>query len=219
MIKMKSILLIIGLSVAIQAFADTQVNVVGLFNNKALVMINNTGPHTLTAGQTKNGVKLLSSNSDIATLVIEGKRQMLRMGQAASVGANTASLDGEVNSPVNLYADKSGHFFGDLKINGASFKYVVDTGATNVTMNSADAKYAKIDYSNGQKVNMATANGNVLATNVTVNTLYIGTIVLNNVNVTIVEGGSPPFVLLGMSAQNRLNIKRENSLMTLSKKY
>ncbi len=95
----------------------------------------------------------------------------------------------------------------------------MDTGATNVTMNSADANFAKINYSNGQKVNMATANGVVSAINVNVNTLNIGTIVLNNVNVTIVEGGSPPFVLLGMSAQNRLNIKRENSIMTLSKKY
>lgn len=219
MMKMKSALLIACLSIAMQVLADTQVNVVGLFNNKALVMINGSGPHTLTAGQTTNGVKLISSNSDAATMIIEGKRQVLRMGQAAFVGGGSTSEEGDVNSPVNLYADQSGHFFGDLKINGASLKYIVDTGATNVTLNSADANYAKINYANGQKVEMATANGIVSATNVSVNTMHIGTIVLNNVNVTIVEGGSPPFVLLGMSAQNRLNIKRDNSVMTLTKKY
>lgn len=217
--KMKNILFVTCLCIAVQVRADTQINVVGLFNNKALVMINGSGPYTLTAGQTTNGVKLISSNSDVATMIIEGNRQVLRMGQAAFIGDRPTSQAGEVNLPVNLYADQSGHFFGELKINGTSLKYIVDTGATNVTMNSADAKFAKINYSNGQKVEMATANGNVSATNVSVNTLHIGTIVLNNVNVTIVEGGSPPFVLLGMSAQNRLNIKRDNSIMTLTKKY
>jgi aspartyl protease family protein len=219
MIKLKCTLLIVSLGIAMQALADTQVNVVGLFSNKALVMINGSGPYTLTAGQTTNGVKLVSSNSDAATIIVEGKRQTLRMGQAAFVGSSAPSQESEVNQPVNLYADQSGHFFGNLKINGASLKYIVDTGATNVTMNSADANYAKINYSNGQKVEMATANGNVSATNVSINTLHIGTIVLNNVNATIVEGGSPPFVLLGMSAQNRLNIKRDNTIMTLTKKY
>lgn len=114
---------------------------------------------------------------------------------------------------------KGGHFFGYLTINGSSLKYVVDTGATNVTMNSNDAKAAKVNYEQGRKVNMATANGVVPAFTVTLNTLKIGTIILNNVDVTVIDGTSPPFVLLGMSAQNRLNIKRENSIMTLTKKY
>jgi aspartyl protease family protein len=204
----------------LKAVADTQVNVVGLFNNKALIMINGSGPHSLKAGQIKNGVKLISANSSSATLLIEGNRQVLGMGQAASVGsANNSSSESELNSPVHLYADSAGHFFGNLTINGASLKYVIDSGATSVTLNSGDAKYAKIDYARGQKVTMSTANGVVSAHQVTLNTLKIGTIILNNVEATIIEGGSPPFVLLGMSAQNRLDIKRENSTMTLTKKY
>ena len=202
------------------ATADTQVNVVGLFSNKALLMINGSGPHSLKAGQTKNGVKLISANSSAATLLIEGNRQVLGMGQAASVGAsNSDASESGVNTPVHLYADSAGHFFGNLTINGASLKYVVDSGATSVTLNSGDAKYAKIDYTIGQKVSMATANGVVSAHRVTLNTLKIGTIILNNIEATIIEGGSPPFVLLGMTAQNRLDIKRENSTMTLTKKY
>ena len=215
MFKIKSILFVASLCFALQAVADSQVNVVGLFSNKALVMINGSGPHSLRAGQTKNGVKLISATSNAATLVVEGERQVLRMGQAASVRGSSEG----VNSPVSLYADKSGHFFGNLTIRGASLKYVVDTGATTVAMNSGDAKYAKIDYLKGTKVRMATANGVVEAYNVTLNTLKIGTIVLNNVQATVIEGGSPPFVLLGMSAQNRLDVKRENSIMTLTKKY
>ncbi len=203
---------------SMHVLADTQINIVGLFNNKALVMINGSGPHHLQAGQTKSGVKLLSANSDAATLEIEGKRRVLKMGQAAFVAVSPSAPDA-VNSPVSLYADQAGHFFGNLTLNGGSFKYIIDSGATNVTLNSDDAKAAKIDYKQGIKVNMATANGVIPAFKITLNTLKIGTIVLNNVDATVIEGSSPPFILLGMSAQNRLNIKRENSIMTLTKKY
>ena len=198
------------------AFASTQVNVVGLFNNKALISINGGNPQSISAGQTKNGVKLISANSESATFMVEGKRQVLKMGQAASVAASAGPVN---NDPVNLYADSRGHFYGNLNINGASLKYVVDTGATSVAMNSGDAKFAKIDYEKGEKVTVSTANGEVGAYLVKLNTLKIGTIILNNIDAVIHEGGSPPYVLLGMSALNRVEMKRDNTIMTLTKKY
>lgn len=202
--------------VCVSAYASTQVNVVGLFSNKAIVTINGGAPQSLSAGQTKNGVKLITADSESATFMIEGKRQVLKMGQAASVAASTGA---EANSPVSLYADSRGHFYGNLSINGASLKYVVDTGATSVAMNSGDAKFARIDYENGERVTLSTANGEVGAYLVKLNTLKIGTIILNNVEAVIHEGGSPPYVLLGMSALNRVEMRRENSVMTLTKKY
>lgn len=220
MINFKKTFFIITLCFAIQAFAGTQVNVVGLFNNKALVMINGTGPHSLRTGQTKKGVKLISANSNAATLVVEGKRKTLGMGQAASVGSSrTGGSSGGVNGPVHLYADSRGHFFGNLTVNGASLKYLVDSGATTVAMNSADAKFARINYANGRKVKANTANGVVDMYLVTLNTVKIGTIVLNNVEASVIEGTSPTYVLLGMSVQNRMNITRENSRLTMTKKY
>jgi aspartyl protease family protein len=195
--------------------------VVGLFNDKAVVMINGGKPQRISIGQTVDGVKLVSADSSGATFVVDGKRQVLKMGQSASIASSggTTTNEGGVNSPVNLYADSAGHFYGNLSINGATLKYVVDTGATTVAMNSGDAKYAKIDYEKGEKVNVSTANGVTQAYLVTINTLKIGTIVLNNVQATVNEGGSPPVVLLGMTAQNHLDVKRENSIMTLTKKY
>ncbi len=217
--KIKSILLLIISMMMVQAYADTRVNVVGLFNNKALIIINGGSPQNIRAGQTKNGVKLISANSNAATFIVEGKRKTLKMGQAASVGGRSASSSsGGVNSPVNLYADSRGHFYGKLTINGASLKYLIDSGATTVALNSGDAKYAKIDFANGRKVNMSTANGIVQAREVTLNTLKIGTIILHNIRATVLEGGSPSIVLLGMSAQNKLNVRRENSILTLTKK-
>ena len=201
---------------ATQAVANTQINVVGLFNNKALVIINGASPQTLSSGQTKNGVKLITATSESAIFLVEGKQQTLKMGQAASVIANTAPAN---NDPVSLYATSQGHFYGNLSINGVSLKYVVDTGATSVAMNSGDAKHAKIDYEKGEKGTASTANGLVSVYRLKLNTLKIGTIILNNVDVSVIEGGFPSEVLLGMSALNRMDMRRDNSVMTLTKKY
>ena len=200
---------------ASQTLADTRLNVVGLFSGKALVSINGGAPQSIGAGQTKNGVKLISADSESATFMVEGKRQTLKMGQAASVAGSAGPVS---NDPVSLFADSRGHFTGNLSINGASLKYLVDTGATTVALNSGDAKFAKIDYEKGEKVPVNTANGVVMAYLVKVNTLKIGSITLNNVDVIVNEGGSPEMVLLGMSALNKLDMKRDNSIMTLTKK-
>jgi len=198
------------------AYADTQVNVVGLFNGKALLTINGSTPQTLSVGQTKNGVKLVAADSQQATLLIEGKTKVLGMGQGVSAGGGAESTQ---NQSVSLYADSSGHFFGNATVNGANLRYVVDTGATTVALNSADAKRANIDYLKGEKSVASTASGNVVAYRVTLNTLKIGSIVLSNVEAAVIEGGFPEVVLLGMSALNRIDMKRDNTTMTLTKKY
>jgi aspartyl protease family protein len=198
------------------AFAETRLNVVGLFSGKALVSINGSAPQSIGAGQTKSGVKLISADSESATFMVEGKRQTLKMGQAASVAGSAGPAN---NSPVSLYADQAGHFLGNLTINGVSLKYLVDTGASSVAMNGGDAKFAKIDYEKGEKGISSTANGVVQVYRIKLNTLKIGSIVLNNVDAAVIEGGSPTVVLLGMSALNRLDMKHDNSILTLTKKY
>ena len=136
----KQVLICLTALLAAPALAATQLNVVGLFSNKAVVAINGSAPQTISAGQTKNGVKLISADSESATFLVEGKQQTLKMGQAASVAGGSASAN---NAPVSLYADQAGHFFGNLSINGASLKYVVDTGATTVALRSEERRVGK----------------------------------------------------------------------------
>ena len=194
--------------------ADTQVNVVGLFNGKALVMVNNGKPQTLSVGQTSGEVKLIASDSQTATFQIEGKRRTLSMGQAASVAGAVGAI-----ASVTLYANGGGHHEGEAIINGSPLKYVVDTGATTVAMNSGDAKYAHIDYTKGEPMQASTANGLVSGYRVMLSSVKLGGITLNNVEAAVLEGGFPQEVLLGNSALTRLDMKREGIALTLTKKY
>lgn len=198
------------------AQATTQVNVVGLFSNKAVVIINGGKPKTLSVGQTSDGVKLLAADSKTATLQIEGKTQQLGMGQAASVGGNNANAG---VASVTLYANTEGHFISECYVNGVPLKFLLDTGATTVALNSGDAKFAKIDYKRGEPIQVSTANGIATAYRVTIATLKIGAVTLNQVEASVIEGGSPSVVLLGMSALNRLDMKRQDIALTLTKKY
>lgn len=198
------------------ALADTQVNVVGLFAGKAVIIVNNGKPQTLSVGQSsREGVKLLAADSRQATLEVEGVRRELGMGQGVSVAGTAPSASGS----VTLYADSAGHYFTTGQINGATLKFLVDTGATTIAMNSGDARYAGIDYRKGRRVQIQTANGGAIGYRVAVNKLKLGGVVLHQVDAIVLEGGSPEVVLLGMSALNRLEMKREGIALTLTKKY
>ena len=162
-------LMAISLMVYRAANAATEVNVVGLFSNKAVLVINGGKPKTLTVGESSNGVKLIAADSSIATLMIEGRLRQVGMGQAASIGGDASK---GVES-VTLYANPDGHFVSDCVINGASFKFLLDTGATTVAMNSGDAQFAHIDYKRGIPTEVTTANGVVTAYRITLASIKI----------------------------------------------
>lgn len=201
----------------LNAQADTEVNVVGLFTGKAVLIINKAKPVTLSLGQVSQGVKLLSADSNKVVVEIEGKRKELGMGQAASVATQQDAA--AASGTVTMYADTAGHYFSEGTINGYPRKFIVDTGASTVVMNSNDATNAGIDYTKGTLIPMQAAGGIVHGYQISIRTLKLRDMVLNQVDAVVLEGNSPPFVLLGMSALNRVDMKREGIALTLTKKY
>jgi aspartyl protease family protein len=206
-------------AVALAGFAGTvhavDVEVVGLFAGKAVVRIDNGAPRTLAVGQASpEGVRLLRADSNEAEFEVAGKRQVLGLGRGRFGGASTAQ-----NPSVTLYADGRGHFLADGTINGVAARFLVDTGATSVAMNSRDAKRFGLDYRKGQRLAASTANGVVEVYSVKLDRVQIGGIALTSVDAVVREGDSPPIVLIGMSVLNRLEMKRDGGLMTLIKRY
>ena len=192
----------------------TDVGVIGLFPGKAVVVIDGGSPRVLTAGQKPvDGVALLSTDRETATLLIDGQKKTLRIGQhqggTAAPSAQSATLT----------ANPQGHFVVDGQINGGSVRFLVDTGATAVSLSSTDAKRLGIDYRRGEPGLMGTANGAAVAYKVRLDTVRIGDIVVNNVDAAVLEGNPMPFALLGMSFLNRMDMKRAGQTMVLIRRF
>ncbi len=210
--KSSGVIIVAGLFFCTVASAAS-VTVVGLFKDKAIVSIDGSKPRMLAVGQAMVGVKLLAADSDSASFDVDGKRRTLSMGQPFAGGAAT----GERQS-VSLTADARGHFSAAGSINGYPMSFLVDTGATSIAINAAEARRIGVDYKAGQAVGVGTAAGRVPAWRVTFNTVKIGGISVNQVDGLVVESGlNVP--LLGMSFLNRMEMKRDGPTMTLTQRY
>jgi aspartyl protease family protein len=191
----------------------TDVGVVGLFPNKAVVMVDGVGPKTVAVGQKLPGnITLVSVERDSATFDIEGKRKTIRLGEAHSTAPATA------NPTVALTADTRGHYFVDAQVNGLGIRFMVDTGATVVSLSSGDAQRLGLNYLDGPVMRLNTANGPARAWQVRLDTLRIGGITLNNVEAAVVDFAAMP-ALLGMNVLNRMDMRRDGDTLTLTKRY
>ncbi len=196
------------------AACATEVDVVGLFPGKAVVSINRGAPHILSVGQTYAGVKLMNANSELAEFEIDGKHQVLRLGQTMT--SNFAAIE---NVSVTLFADANGHFVSEGSINGIPVRFLIDTGATMISFSSSEAKRIGINYLKGERGLSSTANGVVPVYKVKLDNVKLGNISLSNVDATVHEGNGLPFALMGMSFLNHVEMKREGAQMTLIKRH
>jgi aspartyl protease family protein len=208
------ILLPLGLVVCgiVQA---TEVSLVGLYSGRALVVIDGGRPQSIAVGvKTPEGVKLLALEEGAAEVEIDGRKQRLTVGQhAVSAGHDTRGA-----AIITLTADSAGHFSTVGTVNGAPMRFLVDTGATLIAMGKTDASRANVDYQKGQPATAMTANGPTRIWKVTLNSVRVGDVMLNQVDAAVHEQ-ELPVVLLGMSFLNRMEMKRDGQSMTLKKRY
>ena len=120
---------------------------------------------------------------------------------------------------VTLNADSAGHYISTGSINGGTVKFLVDTGATMVSLGASDAKRLGIDYEKGQRGTSNTANGIAMVYRVKLDAVKVGNIALTNVDGVVHESSDMPFVLLGMSFLGRLEIRQDGQQMTMMQKY
>jgi len=105
-------------------------------------------------------------------------------------------------------------------INGYPVKFIVDTGATLVSMSGREAKRLGIDYRvTGRRGQSSTASGITEIFTVTLDRVKVGDIELRNVGGAVHDGDFPPATLLGMSFLSRLNMRQDGQALELELKY
>lgn len=191
-----------------------RVIVKGLFAGTAVLEVNGKAHMLKEGASTPEGITLLRATSKYAQ--IEQQGEIKKLGLNRQVGGTYT--ESELAS-VELARRPDGHFMTSGRINNRWVEFMVDTGATSVTLNSFTAELLGIAYRDAQTVQVGTAQGNTDAYQVILSSVAVGDVLLTNVSAFVIEGRFPQTILLGNTFLSRVNMRVENSAMTLQAKY
>lgn len=180
-----------------------------------------------------------------AMLKIDGKEQLLKIGNRSLEGVMLVSADSkgaviEVNgesmnldlsshisasfkrpleTAVSILRNGSGQYVTRGTINGQSVRLLVDTGANIVALNSSIAASLGLDVSQGKRVNVSTASGISESRLITLDVLQVGNIKVSNVQAAVIDGNYPEDILLGMTFLQNVDISESGGVMQLKGKF
>jgi len=202
------------LALATPPAAAADVGLIGVVPGKAAVLaIDGGNPKLVKIGQSWKGIRVIAVDKQHAVVEVDGTQRRLPLGQHYRSGSATSDRE-----KVVLAADPRGHFLVDGAVNGARVRFILDTGATVVALPGVDANRLGIDYRKGRRGTINTANGTTIAWGIQLDTVKVGDIELRNVEAVVVETGLE-IALLGMTFLNRVEMKRDGSMMTLIRRY
>ncbi len=208
-------LLVVLLSTAAGVAAVSKITVVGLFKDTAIVVIDGTRRLLRSGDTSPEGVTLVSATSSEAVLEIDGERK--RYGLGGQIGGSYARSE---QPKVRIWPTPNHMYLVTGSINGFPVDFIVDTGATLVSLSGREARRLGIDYRVvGTPGHSSTASGIEKIYLVKLDKVRVGDIELRNVQGAVHDGDFPPATLLGMSFLGRLTMRQEGQVLELEKKY
>jgi aspartyl protease family protein len=212
---MKRAAALVALVLASAVAGAQTVSMSGRLGDKALLMIDGS-PRTLAVGATVQGVKLVSVNADGSVVELQGRRFAVPLGGTQVNLGGAAGGEGG-GSRIVMTAGPGGHFMTGGAINGRAVEFLVDTGATTISLSQAEADRIGLKYQNGRRGFASTANGQVPVHYVNLTSVRAGEVTVYNVDALVIPA-QMPYVLLGNSFLTRFQMKRENDVMTLERR-
>lgn len=215
------VLSIVVMVLAIDTFAQSgkiEIQVLALAKEKVVVLIDGKRQVLKLGEKSPDGITLLETGIKTALVDINGAQAVLEAGQVVTPYVSTPLPETGTGS-VTLWADADGFYRAPGQINGSTVRFLVDTGATAVTISAALAKRIGLDLSKGQQTFAQTASGITPMTLLTLKSVSVGRIKLHNVQAGVLPGQLPPTPLLGASFLNRVNMERDGQKMKLRKTH
>jgi aspartyl protease family protein len=203
-----------------QAGAGAGVPVVSLNGSlgaKAALLLIDGEPRTVAVGSTVRGVRLLSVDDGRVEIELNGRRQTLLMGASPGRLVDTGAAP-TAGRKIVLSAGSGGHFTSSGTINGQTTLFLVDTGATAISISQTEAERMGLNFSAGRRIMTQTANGVVPAHMVSLTSVRIGDVEVRNVEAIVIPG-QMSHVLLGNSFLTRFQMQRHNDVLTLDLRY
>lgn len=131
---------------------------------------------------------------------------------AAAAPEQDSVADEVVDGVLLLKQNRSGHYLLNGRIKGKAITFMIDTGASVISLSRAVAMSAQI-YCRDQ-VMMRTANGSTSACTAIIPTLELGPFRLKDVPAIIMPNLEQP--LLGMNILQNFRVEQENGEMRIS---
>lgn len=127
--------------------------------------------------------------------------------------ADLASLTVD-HQPVQLKRNAYGHFVAPGEVDGHAVTFLIDTGATYVSLSRNLADALKLEL--GPEVTFTTANGRVSGQLTTLDSVTLGGLRSRHVPGSIHDGFDDDTVLLGMSFLGRYDIRIRGDEMVVA---
>ena len=197
-----------------KVYALDKIEVQGSFSNKAVLLLDGVLQVVAVGKTSPEGVKVISVSKDGAILEIDGEQKQYKLGSTVSTVFSKRKLQKET-----IFVNSGGMYLTYGSINGRTVRFLVDTGASAIAMNTKQAKQLGIRYDKvGTPENVSTASGFTNAFRVRLESVRVGQITENNVDALVIDGAHPGPVLLGMTFLGRLNVEQSGTAMTLLQK-
>lgn len=159
--------------------------------------------------------KLSDSNEyeNIANRAVETGEPLLMMPLSIISGPKKERL--EIS-----YTSRGGSMIVHGKVNGVPIRFVVDTGASLVSIPSSIAERAGVSTSDSRRVKLHTANGVISAPLVKLDQVIADNIAITEVMAVVQDLSVPDLGLLGMSffGQHKMTIDHQRNVITLEPK-
>jgi aspartyl protease family protein len=126
--------------------------------------------------------------------------------------ASTQVLSGDIRELV-LIRNRMGHYVANGSINSQPVTFMLDTGATDVSIPATIAN--KLGLQKGPSAMYQTANGRAKVYLTRLDSISLGDIQLNNIRATINPGYKSDEILLGMSFLKHLEFSQRGNTLTL----
>lgn len=210
MFRSAHIFLALLVGMGVQAADD--ITILGLFRDRAVIEIDGRR-YTLSIGESvKDGIRLISADSESAVLEINGVERTFGLGDHIGAAYSIAAS----RNIVTIAPDRQGMYYVNGSINNFPVRFVVDTGATLISMNRHQAKRIGLQYRlEGRRSISSTASGIAPIYVVTLDKVRVGDIELRDVEAAVHDSDFPQSILLGNSFLGKVSIKREGQLLEL----
>lgn len=177
-----------------------------------------------SAGKLGNAARNIAIWLFIALVLVAGYQYRFQLQDVASTvtaglvpGSPQALVTQDGTNATVVTRSMSGHFEVDAEANGASIRFLIDTGATTTVLSESDARSAGIDT--GQLdfvIPVQTANGRSMAARARLDTLKVGTVQRGPLPVLVARDRQLRQSLLGMNFLNSLaglDIRRDRMVL------